>query len=111
MNRQSRQRFWGNKLTFLCSDAVLGLSGVVFMLAGVAATGEEEVFSIMSAGIFVFVANIPQMQRNYGPRVTKIRKKGEEINAASCTFVSLRRVSPLSLEERRRTRKRRRRKK
>lgn len=38
--------------TFLCSEAVLGLSGVVFMLAGVAATGEEEVFSIISAGIF-----------------------------------------------------------
>lgn len=38
--------------TFLCSEAVLGLSGVVFMLAGVAATGEEDVFSIMSAGIF-----------------------------------------------------------
>lgn len=30
----------------------MGLSGVVFMLAGVAATGEEEVFSIISAGIF-----------------------------------------------------------
>lgn len=41
----------GRELTFLCSDAVLGLSGVVFMLAGVAATGEAEVFSIMSAGI------------------------------------------------------------
>lgn len=38
------------------------------MLAGVAATGEEEVFSIMSAGIFFFDANIPQRQRNYGPR-------------------------------------------
>lgn len=38
--------------TFLCSEAVLGLSGVVFMLAGVAATGEEDVFSIISAGIF-----------------------------------------------------------
>lgn len=38
--------------TFLCSDAVLGLSGVVLMLAGVAATGEEDVFSIISAGIF-----------------------------------------------------------
>lgn len=45
--------------TFLCSEAVLGLSGVVFMLAGVAATGEEEVFSIISAGIFFF-ENIPQ---------------------------------------------------
>lgn len=45
--------------TFLCSEAVLGLSGVVFMLAGVAATGEEEVFSIISAGIF-FIGNIPQ---------------------------------------------------
>lgn len=41
-------------LTFLCSEAVLGLSGVVFMLAGVAATGEEEVFSIISAGIFSY---------------------------------------------------------
>lgn len=39
-------------LTFLCSEAVLGLSGVVFMLAGVAATGEDEFFSIISAGIF-----------------------------------------------------------
>lgn len=38
------------------------------MLAGVAATGEEEVFSIMSAGILFFDANIPQRQRNYGPR-------------------------------------------
>lgn len=38
--------------TFLCSEAVLGLSGVLFMLAGVAATGEEELFSMMSAGIF-----------------------------------------------------------
>lgn len=47
------------------------------MLAGVAATGEEEVFSIMSAGIFFFDANIPQRQRNYGPRVTKISKKGK----------------------------------
>lgn len=46
--------------TFLCSEAVLGLSGVVFMLAGVAATGEEEVFSIISAGIFFFIGNIPQ---------------------------------------------------
>lgn len=45
--------------TFLCSEAVLGLSGVVFMLAGVAATGEEEDFSIISAGIF-FIENIPQ---------------------------------------------------
>lgn len=40
--------------TFLCSEAVLGLSGVVFMLAGVAATGEEEFFSIISAGIFFY---------------------------------------------------------
>lgn len=64
----------GAKPTFLCSDAVLGLSGVVFMLAGVAATGEEEVFSIMSAGIFFFVANIQQMQRNYGPPVAKKNK-------------------------------------
>lgn len=38
--------------TFLCSEAVLGLSGVVFMLAGVAATGEDEFFSMISAGIF-----------------------------------------------------------
>ena len=38
--------------TFLCSEAVLGLSGVVFMLAGVAATGEDAFFSIISAGIF-----------------------------------------------------------
>lgn len=37
---------------FLCSEAVLGLSGVVFMLAGVAATGDEEFFSMISAGIF-----------------------------------------------------------
>lgn len=37
---------------FLCSEAVFGLSGVVFMLAGVAATGEEEFFSIISEGIF-----------------------------------------------------------
>lgn len=65
-----------NKPTFLCSDAVLGLSGVVFMLAGVAATGEEEVFSIMSAGIFLFfVANIPRVQRNYGPRIATPPKK------------------------------------
>ena len=46
--------------TFLCSEAVLGLSGVVFMLAGVAATGEDEDFSIISAGIFSFGRNIPQ---------------------------------------------------
>lgn len=51
----------GSVPTFLCSDAVLGLSGVVFMLAGVAATGEEEFFSIISAGIF-FIRNIPQNQ-------------------------------------------------
>lgn len=38
--------------TFLCSEAVLGLSGVVFMLPGVAATGEDEFFSIISEGIF-----------------------------------------------------------
>lgn len=37
---------------FLCSDAVFGLSGVVLTLAGVAATGDEEFFSIISAGIF-----------------------------------------------------------
>lgn len=40
---------------FLCSDAVFGLSGVVLTLAGVAATGDEEFFSIISAGIFCFV--------------------------------------------------------
>lgn len=32
------------------------------MLAGVAATGEEEVFSIISAGIFL-LRNIPQNHR------------------------------------------------
>lgn len=37
---------------FLCSEAVFGLSGVVLTLAGVAATGDEEFFSIISAGIF-----------------------------------------------------------
>lgn len=41
------------KPTFLCSEAVLGLSGTVFILAGVAATGEDEFFSIISAGMFV----------------------------------------------------------
>lgn len=51
--------FSGFTHTFLCSEAVLGLSGVVFMLAGVAATGEEDVFSIISAGIFL-VVSIPQ---------------------------------------------------
>lgn len=46
------QRDTGTALTFLCSDAVFGLSGVVLTLAGVAATGDEEFFSIISAGIF-----------------------------------------------------------
>lgn len=46
------QRESGTALTFLCSDAVFGLSGVVLTLAGVAATGDEEFFSIISAGIF-----------------------------------------------------------
>lgn len=51
---ENKRALYGlNKLhTFLCSEAVLGLSGVVFMLAGVAATGEDEFFSIISAGIF-----------------------------------------------------------
>ena len=48
------QRNTGTALTFLCSDAVFGLSGVVLTLAGVAATGDEEFFSIISAGIFFF---------------------------------------------------------
>lgn len=55
---------------FLCSEAVLGLSGVVFMLAGVAATGDEEFFSIMSAGIFC--CNIPEKRG-------KVWKKRREI--------------------------------
>lgn len=37
--------------TFRCSAAVRGLSGVECALAGVAAAGEEELFSIRSAGI------------------------------------------------------------
>lgn len=88
MNRLHRQRFQGNKLTFLCSDAVLGLSGVVFMLAGVAATGEEEVFSIMSAGIFFrrkYPTNAEKL-RSTGNK--KTRKRVKETNAASCTCVS-----------------------
>lgn len=52
--------------TFLCSEAVLGLSGVVFMLAGVAATGDEEVFSIISAGI-VLSEYPTKTTANYGP--------------------------------------------
>lgn len=36
------------------------------MLAGVAATGEEEFFSIISAGIF-FIKNIHKTTANYGP--------------------------------------------
>ena len=55
--------------TFLCSDAVLGLSGVVFMLAGVAATGEEEVFSIISAGIFFYRKISHKTTANYDPLV------------------------------------------
>lgn len=39
--------------TFRCSAAVRGLSGVACALAGVAAAGEEELFSIRSAGIVV----------------------------------------------------------
>lgn len=54
--------------TFLCSEAVLGLSGVVFMLAGVAATGEDEVFSIISAGIFSY--------RKYPTKHSKLRSTG-----------------------------------
>lgn len=54
--------------TFLCSEAVLGLSGVVFMLAGVAATGEEEVFSIISAGIFLSEIS-HKTTANYDPLV------------------------------------------
>lgn len=50
----------GTALTFLCSDAVFGLSGVVLTLAGVAATGDEEFFSIISAGIFFFFFLIPR---------------------------------------------------
>lgn len=50
--KQRKPLVSGSIRTFLCSEAVLGLSGVVFMLAGVAATGEEDVFSIISAGIF-----------------------------------------------------------
>lgn len=53
------------------------------MLAGVAATGEEEVFSIISAGIFFFVANIPQMQRNYGPRSQNRQKMEKEMLRAA----------------------------
>lgn len=44
----------------------MGLSGVVFMLAGVAATGEEEVFSIISAGIFLSELS-HKTTANYGP--------------------------------------------
>lgn len=55
--------------TFLCSEAVLGLSGVVFMLAGVAATGEEEVFSIISAGIFFLSEISHKTTANYDPLV------------------------------------------
>ena len=53
--------------TFLCSEAVLGLSGVVFMLAGVAATGEDAFFSIISAGIFrpKKISNEGQQQRKH----------------------------------------------
>lgn len=52
LNFLGLQRESGTALTFLCSDAVFGLSGVVLTLAGVAATGDEEFFSIISAGIF-----------------------------------------------------------
>lgn len=65
--------------TFLCSEAVLGLSGVVFMLAGVAATGEEEVFSIISAGIFL--SEISHKTTNYDPRV---KEKGLSFCPLSC---------------------------
>lgn len=54
LNFLGLQRDTGTALTFLCSDAVFGLSGVVLTLAGVAATGDEEFFSIISAGIFCF---------------------------------------------------------
>lgn len=54
------------------------------MLAGVAATGEDELFSIMSAGIFSFDANIPQMQRNYGPRLENGQRKMDEEKKKSC---------------------------
>lgn len=70
------------------------------MLAGVAATGEEEDFSIISAGIFFFVANIPQMQRNYGPPVPKKggrgkRKKGCELRVCQLAAIQ----STLALRE------------
>lgn len=77
-NKKNNQRFRlsvKNKCfvpTFLCSDAVLGLSGVVFMLAGVAATGEEEVFSIISAGIFFFFFLPENIPRNH----SKLRSTG-----------------------------------
>lgn len=67
-----------DKLTFLCSEAVLGLSGVEFMLAGVAATGEEDDFSIMSAGIFTVKSIIPQNAAKYGPPMQKGSGRGKK---------------------------------
>lgn len=45
------------------------------MLAGVAATGEEEFFSMISAGIF-FIGNIPQNHSKL--RSTDVGKKDDE---------------------------------
>lgn len=73
------------------------------MLAGVAATGEEEVFSIMSAGIFLFfVANIPRVQRNYGPRIATQKneqknKRWKESKRSELHLCQLAAISPLSV--------------
>lgn len=47
------------------------------MLAGVAATGEEDDFSIMSAGILLSELS-PKTTANYGPLVQERKKQGDE---------------------------------
>lgn len=72
--KNTKDHKWGIKPTFLCSEAVLGLSGTVFMLAGVAATGEDEFFSIISAGIFLCKIST-KMRKNANDLRSSLKKK------------------------------------
>lgn len=46
-----------SKNTFLCSEVVLGFSGVALTLAGVAATEDGDVLSKVPAGIFTLLTH------------------------------------------------------
>lgn len=73
-HRPSRRRPVAAALTFRCSAAVFGLSGVALTLAGVAATGEALLFSIRSAGILR-----PRRQRP--PPRKRRRRRGRSSNS------------------------------